>query len=99
MKINFEKEIQTIEGGPIIWREKDKTFLKQVAVDVLQLTFQDETSLSGEEKAKRWLLATRIYANSDVDLTIDEVSLIKKLIGKAFGPIIVGPAFEILEGR
>ena len=95
MKINFNQPIKNIQGEEI----KDLT-LKTVSVEALLATFSDEQSLSGEEKAKRYLLATRIYANpEDIDLTVEEISKIKQLIGKGYGPLVVGQAWEILEGR
>ena len=95
MKINFNQPIKNIQGEEI----KDLT-LKTVSVEALLATFPDEQSLSGEEKAKRYLLATRIYANpEELDLTIEEIAKIKQLIGKGYGPLVVGQAWEILEGR
>ena len=94
MKINFNQPIKNIQGEEI----KDLT-LKTVSVEALLATFSDEQSLSGEEKAKRYLLATRIYANDELDLTVEEIAKIKQLIGKGYGPLVVGQAWEILEGR
>ena len=95
MKINFNRPIKNIQGEEI----KDLT-LKTVSVEALLATFPDEQSLLGEEKAKRYVLATRIYANpEELDLTIEEIAKIKQLIGKGYGPLIVGQAWDILEGN
>ena len=95
MKINFNQLIKNIQGEEI----KDLT-LKTVSVEALLATFSDEQSLSGEEKAKRYVLATRIYANpEELDLTVEEVAKIKQLIGKGYGPLIVGQAWDMLEGN
>ena len=95
MKINFNQPIKNIQKEEI----KDLT-LKSVSVEALLATFSDEQSLSGEEKAKRYLLATRIYANSEeLDLTVEEIAKIKQLIGKGYGPLIVGQAWDMLEGN
>lgn len=92
MKINFNQVIKNIKGEEI----KDLT-LKSVSVEALLATFADEQSLSGEEKAKRYLLATRIYANDELDLPVEEVAKVKQLIGKGYGPLIVGQAWDMLE--
>ena len=95
MKVNFNQPIKNIQKEEI----KDLT-LKSVSVEALLATFSDEQSLSGEEKAKRYLLATRIYANSEeLDLTVEEIAKIKQLIGKGYGPLIVGQAWDMLEGN
>jgi hypothetical protein len=93
MKINFNQPIKNIQGEEI----KDLT-LKVVSVESLLATFSDE-QISGEEKAKRYLLATRIYANEELELTVEEIAKIKQLIGKGYGPLIVGQAWEMLEGK
>lgn len=78
--------------------EFGKRTLKSVAVEALQLSFADEQQISGEEKVKRWVLATRIYANPEnIDLTVGEIDLVKKLVGKAYGPLVVGQAWKILD--
>ena len=95
MKINFNQPIKNIQGEEI----KDLT-LKTVSVEALLANFSDEQSLSGEKKAKRYVLATRIYANpEELDLTIEEIAKIKQLIGKGYGPLIVGQAWDMLEGN
>ena len=72
--------------------------LRFIAVKALSMVYQDEQSLSGEEKFKRYDLAMKIKADP-VDLEVEEISLIKKLIGKAYGPVIVWQAWNILEGK
>ena len=94
MKINFEQVIKNIKGEQI----KDLT-LKSVSVEALLATFDDERAL-GEEKVKRYLLAIRIQADpTGVDLVVEDVAKIKQLIGKGYGPLVVGQAWEMLEGK
>ena len=92
MKINFNQPIKSLQGEAI----KDLT-LKVVSTEALLAPFDDERSLGGEEKAKRYLLATRVYANDELDLTVEEVAKIKQLIGKGYGVLVVGQAWDMLE--
>lgn len=94
MQINFNQPIKNLQGEEI----KDVT-LKSVSVEALLAMFEDERSLSGNEKAERYVLATRIYANNLLDLTVEEVAKVKHLIGKGYGALIVGQAWEMLEGK
>ncbi len=78
--------------------------LKALATDALNAICQDEQGMSGgrgisgEEKAKRGLLAIRIYANPEkIDLTTEEVSTIKMLIAKIASPLVYFQALEILD--
>jgi hypothetical protein len=100
MKVDFTRKLVTLAGENIKYATKDQTTLMDVSLDALLTPMQDEQNLSGEEKAKRYVLATRIYSNkTDVDLETDEISLIKRLIGKLFGPLIVGQAYPMLENK
>lgn len=100
MIINFEQKLKTIDGKNLILPNSQDGTLKYFACEALQLTFQDERDLDPNKKCLRWLLATRIYANpTKIDLTVEEIAEIKKLIGKAYGPLVVGQAFLILEGK
>lgn len=98
MKINFDQVLKELDGKSIVDNNQKELTLKSVACNALSFSFNDE-QISGEDKAKRGLLAMRLYANPDIDLTIEEVALIKKLIGKAYGPIVVAQAWGMLEGK
>lgn len=56
--------------------------------------------MSGEEKCKRYDLAMRIHkatAKDLADLQVEEIALLKKLIGRGYSTLIVGQAFKILD--
>ena len=61
------------------------------------MVYNDE-KIGGDVKFKRHQIAARIYGKQYAELTIEEIALIKELIGKAYGPAVVGPAFNLLEG-
>ncbi len=97
MRIDFHQEIKTIDGKPIPGANGgEKTFLKEIAVNSLLATFDDERNLSGEEKAKRWVLAVKIQGEAG-DFTLEEAEQIKRLIGKGYPPLVVGQAWRMLE--
>ena len=55
---------------------------------------------SGMDKVKKFNLAKKIHdAESEVDLTVEEVSLVKERIGEVFPVLIVGQVFNLLEGK
>lgn len=83
---------------PLLKPNSTETFcLKDAAIEALLIPEDGQT---GEEKAKRYLMATRIYANPEnVDLTIEEIAKIKQVIGKCYGALVVGQAWEMLEGK
>lgn len=71
--------------------------LKRAMVNALQAIFEDERGLDGEKKLERWKLAMKIHLGGEVDLTTDEIVLVKRLVGKLYGPSVVGPVWTALE--
>jgi len=102
MNIEFNRGLKNIDGSDMMEREKDgasePSTLKLVAVNALLSQFVDEQDLSGNEKADRYNLAMRINGTlGATDLKVEEIALIKKLVGKAFSALIVGQAYQMLE--
>ena len=105
MKVKLNTELKDFEGKALIFtaataeKEAVNATLGKMMIESLLATFKDEENLSGDEKLKRWQLAIKIK-NADVmvELTVEEVALVKKLVGKAYGTIIVGQVWELLEG-
>lgn len=101
MKINVNQVYKSLEGEVVKQDVDGKTIdmtLKVSAVTAL-LTPTGKEEISGEEKATRFLLAERLTKDvkGEVDLKIEEIALLKKLIGVLYSPLIVGQAFRFLE--
>lgn len=97
MKINFNEALTNLDGSEIKGVDGKVFTLRIAACNALSAVFDDEPQLSGEEKARRGLTAMRVYSNPDVDLSVEDIAIIKKLIGKAYAPLIVAKAWGILE--
>lgn len=91
MKINFDTKLKQIDGT-----EVDGT-VRELAVQALLATFNNEGEIGGDEKEKRYLLAKKIQAGEQ-DLTVEEAALVKKLVGMAYQPLFVGQAYAVLNG-
>ena len=98
--IDFTIEFKQLDGTEF----KDSTgkvvplTLRAAAETALMASYPDEQNLSGQEKLKRYILATKIEkATKTLDLTTDEVTLLKTLIAKAYGPLVVGEAWAVLD--
>jgi hypothetical protein len=106
MKINFSQELKNIEGETLMRsRRKDDVVveipadLRWAAVEALLTTAPDAT-LSGEEKARRYELALRIQeATVEIDLSVDDISFVKKLCDTHFPPLVMGQTRRMLEGK
>lgn len=103
MKINFNRPLlRFAKDQPLLKPNSAEPFcLKDATIEAL-LAPEDNPreNTPAEEKVKRYLLATRIYADPEgIDLTVEEIAKIKGLIGKSYGPLIVAQAWEMLEGH
>lgn len=79
---------------------KENFTLGGACFNSLMAQFDDEKGLTPEEKFKRGKLAEKIYsAKGEVEVSAEEVAEIKKLIGKAYGQLIVIRTWELLEGK
>jgi hypothetical protein len=82
--------------------EKPMTLGRVVGIALFS-TFPDEsdprtgTAPSGEEKVKRAKLALEVFDGGQHDLTAEETALAKKLVAKAYAPLVVMRAWELLD--
>ena len=101
MKVNFGAPITDLRGEIINGPDGKMFTLGKVAVEALSATYKDEaegkTQLSGEEKVKRFKLAVIAVGEEVADVSVEDIATMKKLIGKAYPPLVVGRAYEILE--
>ena len=98
MKIDFKQTMKTLDGEDLKAEDKRTVItLQQVATQaLLNMSEKDPDAQNGEQKAKRYELAMKIF-NDTEELSIDEAKLLKDLIGRYFNPIVVGQAWKMLE--
>jgi len=96
VKINFNVGLKNLEGKTL--KDKDKVLtLKDVSVNALLGNYQDE-KIDGEEKLKRFLLATKIYeSKNEIELENDDVKLVKDMIAKGYSTVVTARAWQILD--
>ena len=104
MDLNLNQALKSVNGSDILspleeGEEERKPFLmRTVCVNALLEPNQDDKNLNGEKKAKSYHLAMEIYkTKGKIDLSIDDIKLLKDLIGRMPSPLIVGQAFDILD--
>lgn len=99
MKINFASPITGLDDQPLTTDGQPLT-LRAVSVNALLMdlaTPQGPEQIDAEQKVKNALLAHDIYKNDDVDLKAEDVASLKARIGKAYGPLVVMRAWELLD--
>lgn len=97
MQRNFTAPIKNLDGKPLKEGDREVT-IGSIAVNALLTPYEDERNLSGDDKVKRFRLAQSIHdADGEIEVTVEQVALLKSLIAKAYSPLIVGQAWAILE--
>lgn len=92
-----DKPVIDCAGKPEECPDKNPLTLGKVALRVLTAPFDDERNISGEEKFKRGQLAMRVHNGGVVTLQAEDVALIKRLVAKGYGPLIVYRAWPLLD--
>ena len=93
MKIDFETVLRNLDDKEMTDEENSPVKLVNVCTNALMVIEKDD---DGEKKLEKYGLAIKIK-NGEANLKAEEVALLKKVVGKYFGPLIVGRAYEILD--
>ena len=97
MLVNVSKTLKAISGETmkdVVDGNAIDATMKMVIVNAILSPVKDE---SGVDKVKKYELAKKVYASDEVELTAEEISLIKERVGEGFAPIVVGQIFELLK--
>lgn len=97
MKKDFRFTLKALDGSNMKDEKGDPATAKNISLNALDALDQQEMALSGEEKVKKYDLMLRINNSDDVDLDENEIVLLKKLIGKFWGPLVVGQMYDFLK--
>jgi len=97
--IDFTQTITDLDGKPVPSGDAKtpNLTLGAVAVNALEATLEEDRGQSGAEKFKADELARKVYKAKAAVLTVEEIALIKTRIGKAYGPLVVGSAWRLLD--
>jgi hypothetical protein len=104
MKIDFSYVMKDFKGEDI--NQPQPLTLAEVCAQALLGNFEEDKTASAEAKIARFRLAHKLFVKNDagetvpageLDLSIEDATLIKKFVNKAYGVIIVGQVDEIIK--
>jgi len=99
MKIDMNQKILDIYGKEILTSENESLTLRKTCVEALLLEADGE-KIEGAEKLKRYQLATSIHNTPDyINLTVEQIALIKQRIAIGYTIIVSGRVWELLEAN
>lgn len=108
MKLDTTAVIRDLDGDPV---EMDRqptevgaplkvVTLKHVLVTALSTPQGDQyRQETAEVKFRRGFLALQIHTNPTVELTAEDVVMLKKLVADSYAPLVVYRAHLALEGK
>lgn len=100
MFIDFTQKVLDINGKPMLMppsppsTEPTEATLGVLCIQALFGEYRDE-SITGAEKFARYELATLV--NKNLPITVEQVALLKMVVGKGYGAQVVGPIYGLLE--
>jgi hypothetical protein len=103
MKIKTDTPIKNLAGQ--VMKDNDgqgnsmDASVRTVVVNALLAPLQQGKNEQGVDKVKKYELAKKIFSDDEVELTVEEVALIKSRVGETFPPLVVGQVYEMLEGK
>lgn len=100
MKINVNHVLKTIDGQSMKDNVNGEAIDATVKMAIVNAVLSPVDKETGVKKLEKYQLAQKVYnADGEVELSAEEISLIKKQVGEVFPPIIVGQVFNLLEGK
>ncbi len=100
MKLNLDAVLKNLKGESLKEKEGDKE--KEITlrdVFMVSLLANTQEQLEGPEKVKRYKLAQRVnMAQGMLELSVEDIAKCKELVGKIYNTIVVGAAYDLIEG-
>jgi len=96
MKIDFSEVITQYDGAPVVDQDGKPVTLGQVTVNALS---QPKEGMSANDKLRNARLAEQAFDAKLVDLTPEDVTIIRAAIGEMYPPLVVLKAFRLLGGE
>lgn len=96
MKVDFSQEITSLDGS-VLQSEGAPLTLGQVAVQALLSNHDEDRVIDGAEKVRRFRLAETAFQSGEASLTVEDVSLLKRLIARQFVTLVCARAWALLE--
>lgn len=101
MKVKTDVVLTNLDGEPLKDADAkgeavDATLKMCVINALLAPAQQGQKPETGVEKLKKYNLASKVNDNEEIELSAEEISLIKDRVGELFPPLVVGQVFKLL---
>ena len=97
MRVNVAGQIVDYEGRKLVEGTEPVTF-RRVFATALNV-FDEKEKPAPEQMAQIYSLSVKLYQGDEIELTLEEASLIKERVGKVYNPLIYGRTVDLLENK
>lgn len=96
--INLDKVINDLEDKPIpLENDSDNFFtIGKACINALMHPYENE-NIDGDKKLDRYLLAMQLKKGGVQDLSPEQITELKTLVGKFYTPLVVGQVLLALD--
>ena len=102
MEINFDQKLKTLDGEDLKMQGTNEAVdLKTVCLQSLISSTDNDQTIKPEKKLTYYKLAQKINDGGKVDIKVEDIADLKKLIGNnpMMNIIVVGQVYLMLEGK
>ena len=112
MKINFDQRLMDLELNPLEWetnacpicrrgRTSKPATLKVLCADALVQGYTDARGqpiqIPGDEHVRRFKLAMKVMQGGELDISVEDVALIRDLVKLRFTPLFAGQIWLMID--
>jgi len=97
MRVKVSALVVDYEGNPIADGKSPLTYRKVFTVALN--TFDEKDKPAPEQMGHIYALSVKLHDSSEIELSADDVVLIKERVGKTFNPLVYGRTCDVLEGK
>ena len=99
MTLDVSAVVCDYEGKPVVDAQtKEQVTYRKVFVGALNTPI-DKENLTGEQKAKIYHLSCLLYDSDSLDMTVEQMALIKDRVSKLYTPLFYGRTCELFGER
>jgi len=99
MKVNLDQKI-TLLNGSVLQNEDNSPMTIRAAIVQALNAADTNPSTTGDEKFQRFILATKVHNGKVNELTVEELSIIKKRVGEVYAmPEVIGAIYNAIEEK
>jgi hypothetical protein len=94
MKVKTTETIKTFTGQEVLDDQGQTVTIKSLLVNALLAGDQKD---DGMVKVSKYELAKRIYSQDNVEVSEKDIVMLKEIVGKMYGPLVIGQVYEALK--